>query len=179
MSLVRPAALAGPVLLAAAGLLAACAPVLDWREVRPPDSGVLLLMPCKPSGQERRVALAGQAVKLALHACAAGAQTWGLAVTDVADPARVAQALADLGASAAANVRAVTSRSAPLRVPGATPHAGSQRIRIQGTRPDGQPVHLELALFTQGTRVYQATALGDELSAEAADTYFSSIRIQP
>ena len=125
------------------------------------------------------MALAGQPVKLALHACAASAQTWGLAVTDVADPARVAQALADLGASAAANVRAATSRSEPLRVPGATPHAGSQRIRIEGTRPDGKPVHLELALFTQGTRVYQATALGDELSAEAADTYFSSIRIQP
>ena len=47
----------------------ACSPSLDWREVRPLDSSVVALFPCKPSGQERRVLMAGQPVRLTLLAC--------------------------------------------------------------------------------------------------------------
>ena len=66
-----------------------CAPVLDWREVRPAGSGVSLLFPCKPDSQSRLVRLAGMQVRLVLLACAAGGSTWGLAHADVVDPASV------------------------------------------------------------------------------------------
>ncbi len=161
-------------------LLAGCSPALDWREVRPAHSPVQLLMPCKPAAQERRVSLAGQPVRLTLHACTAGGQTWGLAFADVVEPARVGPALVELGASAAGNIGAPAAAGAgPLQVPGATPHADSRRWRLQGTRPDGKPVQMQLAVFAHGTQVFQATALGEQLPDDAADTFFDALRMRP
>ena len=165
--------------LAAAGVLAGCSLALDWREVRPPDSQLLSLFPCKPSAQERRVVLAGQAVRMALHACAAGGQTWGLAVADVADPTRVMPALAEFSSSSAANIGAAPARPAPFQVRGATPNAGSQRLRLQGKLPDGTQVKMQVAVFTHGTRVFQASVLGEALDTEAVDTFFDALRVQP
>lgn len=174
----RPALLAA-LCIAAAVAQVACTPTLDWREVRPAGSQLHLLFPCKPSAQERRVPLAGQAVRLVLHTCSAGGWTWGLAVADVADPARVAAAMADFGAAAAANIGAVQPRSAPTAVPGATPSPGAQRWRLQGRLPDGQAIGMQLVVFSHGTRVFQATALGPGPTDEAADIFFSALRIQP
>ena len=123
--------------------------------------------------------LAGQPVRLTLHACAAGGQTWGLAVADLGDPTRVAVAMAELGASAAGNIGAATARSAPIQVPGATPSPASQRLLLKGARPDGQPLQMHVAVFTHGTRVFQASALGEQVPDEAADTFFNGLRIQP
>jgi hypothetical protein len=164
---------------AAALLLAACAPALDWREVRPEGSRVVLLMPCKPTAQQRQLPLAGAAVRLSLHACRADGQTWGIAHADVEDPARVAAALAELRASTAANVAAEGVQRLPLEVPGATPQPGSERVRFDGRLPDGRPVQAQVAVFAHGTHVFQVTALGERLPDEAADTFFGSIRLAP
>jgi hypothetical protein len=177
-STARSAAGAGRAGVAAL-LLAACAPALDWRDVRPEGSGMTLLMPCKPTAQQRRLPLAGAAVSLSLHACSADGQTWGVAHADVEDPARVASALAELRASAAANVAAQGVERLPLQVPGATPQPVSERVRLEGRLPDGRPVQVQVAVFAQGTRVFQVTALGERLPAEAADTFFGSIRFAP
>lgn len=165
--------------LATACTLTGCTPTLDWREVRPAGSQLLALFPCKPSLQQRTVSLTGQPVVMSLHACAAGGQTWGLAVADVAEPARVAPALAALSAAAAANVGAGSSTAATLTVRGATPGPGSQRLLLQGKLPDGTRVTLHTAVFSHGTQVYQASVLGEQVSAGAADTFFEALRVQP
>ncbi len=164
------------VCLAGMGLLA-CAPALDWREVRPADTAALLLLPCRPVAQQRRLVLAGQPVQMHLLACSAGGQTWGLAHADVADPARLGQALAELQAAAAANIGAAAP-PAPrvLQVPGATPHAASTRVKLAGRMPDGTAVWMQVAVFCHGTTAYQATALGERLDDEAAETFLASIR---
>lgn len=159
--------------------LVGCSPTLDWREVRPPESQLVLLFPCKPSAQGRPVPLAGQPVRLTLHACSAGGQTWGLVFADVADPARIAPALADFVASATSNIAGAATRAAPFRVRGATPNPGSQRLLLQGKLPDGRTVSMQVAVFTHGTRVFQATVLGEQLSTEAVDTFFDGLHIQP
>lgn len=179
MTFPAPGAAGAGCACAAALLLAACAPALDWRDVRPEGSGVTLLMPCKPVTQERRLPLAGAVVRLALHACNADGQTWGLAHADVEDPARVPEALAELRAAAAANVDGGAVARLPLQVPGATPQPASERVRFSGHLPDGRPVQAQLAVFARGTRVYQATALGQHLPDEAAETFFGSIRFAP
>lgn len=157
--------------------LAACAPALDWREVRPAGSQVQALFPCKPTVQVRRVTLAGQAVRLSLHACSAGGQTWALAHADMGDPTRLGVALGELLSGAAANLGAEPATGQPVQVTGATPHAGSQRQRLTGHLPDGTPVVEEVLVFTYGTRVYQATALGKLLPAETAQTFLQSLRV--
>lgn len=162
--------------IALVGALAACAPALDWREVRPQGAGLVALFPCKPSALTRSVALAGQTVRLALHACSAGGQTWALAFADVGDPARVRASLEELRRSAAANLAATATTPLPLTVSGTTPNPASGREQLIGRLPDGQAVVEQVALFVRGTVVFQATVLGPSVPAEAADSFFSALR---
>ncbi|HQQ70421.1 MAG TPA: hypothetical protein PLL92_08940 [Alicycliphilus sp.] len=165
--------------LGVATALCACAPALDWREVRAEGSGLRLQMPCKPSGQSRDLALAGQTVNLKLLACSSAGHTWGLAFADVADPVRLGPALAALRAAAAANLGATAPATGDVRVPGATPHPASGRQRLQGHLPGGKRVHMEVALFAHGTVVYQASVLGEALDEEAVQVFLSALRFGP
>jgi hypothetical protein len=165
------------VLVVALG--AGCSPALDWRELRPAEGRLSFTLPCKPSVQERRVQLAGQAVALALHACATQGQTWGLATADLGDPGRVGPALAELRAAATANVGGQVVSDREARVPGATPNPGSRQLELRGRQPGGRAVVMHLTVFAHGTRVYQATALGEQLGSEAIDTFFGALRIAP
>lgn len=164
--------------LLAAATLWACTPALDWREVRPPGSGIVALFPCKPNAMTRGVPLAGQNVALSLHACSAGGQTWGLAHADVGDPARVGAALQELRASAARNLGAAAGRPLALKVAGATPNPAAGRDQIDGRAPDGQALAGQVAVFARGTVVFQATVLGAALSADAAETFFGALHAE-
>lgn len=163
----------------AGALTLACAPALDWREVRPAGSGIALLFPCKPDSHARQVKLGPDSVRLELHACTVAGTTWALAFADMGDPARVGPALVELRRAAATNVAASEPQSLALKVEGATPNPASQRIQFQGRMPDGRAVTEQVAVFTKGTRVFQAIALGDKLDAEAADNFFGSLRLAP
>ncbi|MCU0969352.1 MAG: hypothetical protein MUF03_11135 [Rubrivivax sp.] len=155
---------------------AGCSPALDWRLVRPDAADLEVLLPCRPSTYERRVRLAGVEVALGLSACTADGQTWALAHADMVDPALVAHALDELRRASLSNVGAGATRALPLAVPGATPQASAGRYGFSGRRPDGQPLEEQVAVFARGTRVYQATVLGDRLDEDAVDTFFGSLR---
>ena len=157
--------------------LVACAPNLDWREVRPEGSGAVAMFPCKPTAQSRAVRLAGTRVNMALLACTAGGTTWALAHADLTDASRVGPALAELRAAAAANLGASAPAELPLKVPGATPNPASGRIELAGHAPDGKPVREQMAVFSQGTRVFQATALGGQPGAEALESFFGGLKL--
>ena len=171
----------------ACALLAGCTPTLDWRDTRPEGSGLQLQFPCRAGGQSRDLPLAGVRVNLALHACAAGGLTWGLSHADVGDVARVGPALLELAAAARANLGADAGMPVPLPVPlsmslsvrGATPNPASGLWQVQGRLPDGTPVQMQVAVFARGTRVFQATVLGENLSSEAADIFFASMQLAP
>ena len=157
--------------------LAGCSPALDWREVRVEDREAVLLLPCKPAAHARQVRLGEEQVKLTLQACQAAGMTWGVASADVGDPGRVAAALEALRASSAGNLGAQPGAALPLQVVGATPQPGSGRAAYAGQRPDGQPLQAQVAVFSRGTVVYQATVLGERLSVEAAETFFGSLKL--
>jgi hypothetical protein len=159
--------------------LGGCSPALDWREIRPADGVAAALLPCRPAQQSRRVRLADAEVTMTIWSCRAGDVTWAITAADVADPARVGPALAERRAAAQANIGAGAATPLPLDVPGATPNPSAGRIGIAGTRPDGRPVHEQLALFAKGTHVFQATCLGEALPAEAVDAFFAGLRAPP
>lgn len=161
--------------LAFASASIACSPALDWRDVRADAAGLQLQFPCKPAQQQRTLPLAGVAVQLTLQVCSADGQTFGLAHADMADPARVQAALQELAAAAARNTAGTPLRTAPLQVPGATPNAASQRQRLSGRLPDGKPAQMELVLFAIGTRVYQASVLGEALRDDVVETFIASL----
>jgi hypothetical protein len=158
--------------------LGACSPALDWREVRPADSAVSLLMPCRPAQQARQVPLAGEPRRLSLLVCTAAGQTWGFAGADVGDPALVGPALQALLAAAAANIQAgEPAVSSAIGVPGATPNDASRRVQLLGRMPDGTPVQSQVAVFAYGTVVYQATVIGPGVGQAEADTFFGALRV--
>jgi hypothetical protein len=166
------------LVLVAFGLMA-CAPALDWRDVRVSEGQVTALFPCKPDQHARTVRLGSQSVRLSLYACTAAGSTWGLAVADVLDPALVENALAELRRSAMKNLDATQARPMKLQIVGATPNAQSARIEIHGRLPDGRAVTEQVALFAKGTQVFQVTALGEKLAADAADVFFEGLRAGP
>jgi hypothetical protein len=165
--------------LALATLMLGCAPALDWRELRPADSGLTVLFPCKPTSHARRVKLGPDVVRMELHACTAGGITWAIAFADVEDPAHVGPVLEELRRAAADNLSAAPAQELPLKVEGATPNPASQRVQFQGRLPDGRAVVEQAAVFAKGLRVFQAVAVGEKLDAEAADGFFGSLRLGP
>ena len=68
-----------PVVFAAAlaaGLaLAGCSPAFNWREVRPENTRLQVLLPCKPDKAQKVVPLGGQATTLSMLGCDAGGAT--------------------------------------------------------------------------------------------------------
>lgn len=157
---------------------AACSPALDWRELRPDDSGGLtVLFPCKPASHARLLTLAGTPARTTMHACTAAGATWAVAVADVQDPARVTAALVELKAAATSNLAAGEPRPLDGVVPGATPNPQAGRVALAGRYPDGRAAQMQVTVFTRGTIVIQATVLGERLDSDAVDTFHSSLRL--
>ena len=168
----------------AAGLALAalwgCSPALDWREVRPPGSSAQAIFPCKPASHARKVTLAGAAVEMSLYGCAASQVSYALAFADMVDPALVAPALEELARAAPVHLQASEpGASAPLAVPGMTPHERAVLWTLSGRLPDGRRVQERMALFAYGTRVYQATAVGERLDPSAWDSFLAGLKVGP
>ncbi len=155
--------------------LAACSPALDWRETRAEGSGVVLLFPCRPDRHERTIRLGGADTRMQMVSCHAAGAAFSLAFAEAADATRVTPLVAALRAAAAANIGAVPTVRA-FAVAGATPNEQSGLLRMEGRLPDGRRVVEHAAFFVKGLRVYAATVLGESITAEAADTFFTSIK---
>jgi hypothetical protein len=165
------------IVLAVSNALGGCAPALDWREFEPEGSGLVVTFPCRPDRHARNVTVAGTAMRMNMLVCAAGDATYALSFIDVADPAGVAPALADLRAVAATNLGAAPAAPAEARVRGMTPNPMAARLALAGHRPDGAAVQQHAVFFAKGLRVYQASVVGATLSTEAIDTFFAGLRL--
>ncbi|WKB51872.1 hypothetical protein [Eleftheria terrae] len=165
--------------LAAALLLSACSPSLDWREVRPEGAGLRALFPCKPLSHARSVVLAGQPARMEMHSCSTGGWTFGLTFADLGDPARVEPALQQLRQAASANVGGPEAVIGPMRASGMTPHPQALRVQAQGRRPDGSVLLQQAGFFARGTVVYQASIVGHEAAPpEVLDSFFGGFTLQ-
>ncbi len=170
------------VLLAAAALLSACSPALDWRDVRPKDVNILLTYPCKPDQIAQDVVLADQKVKMSMTGCVADKMTFALAHAHLPNPALAAKALAQLHQAAVGNVHGKVTASSAAALKNATPGLpDSLDLKIDGQTPDGKPVRERVLLFSQGSDVFQVTAFAptDVYKDEAAQTFAESVNLSP
>lgn len=158
-----------------AAVVCGCAPTLDWREFRPDDTGLVVLLPCKPKAQQRDVSIDARELRLTLHSCRVTTMSFGVAHVDVVDPARVATALDSMRAAWVATPLATASGTATLQVRGMTPQPGALRVRLRIARQDQPPASAVAAFFAKGTRVFQVTAYGTPLDDEAVETFLSSL----
>jgi uncharacterized protein (DUF2147 family) len=160
-----------------AGALAGCGPVLDWRSVTLPETELVAQLPCRPGRFERKVVVAGVPLKMFMLSCEAGGVTYGVATADVVDPAHVEPVLAALVDSARTAIRG-DGRIGEWQPEGATPFHGNASGRLSGTRPDGVHVDEAIHVFGRGTRVFEATAIGTDLSDAATQPFEEGLRFQ-
>ncbi len=186
--------LAGVIALAlVCALMSACAPALNWREVRPPQAdGLVGSFPCKPDSRERRVALPGveRPVTMRLWSCEADGARWALGFLQLDDALAVAPALRALAASTRDNLQAAGGQPVQaedlgaVAVPRMTPQADSRGWRFAGQRPEGDgaggdqvPVTVTAWHFSHGLTVFQASVWrtqppsGAQSAEEAADAF--------
>ncbi len=162
--------------LALAGL-AACNPTFNWRDVRPADTRLSLLMPCKPDKAQKTVPMGGQPTVLMLLSCDAGGVTFAVAVADVKDASLVKDTLVQWqGAS-------LSSLKANLATPGTAFKStglpsGAVMVSATGKRANGQTVSSQAAYFAQGSQVFQAAIYADKLAPDVADTFFSGLKFE-
>jgi hypothetical protein len=157
----------------------ACSSSIDWREMQPAGAHLRLAMPCRPASHQRSVPLAGASVEMTLWACQLDAGMFAVSFAEMGDPARVGPALVALVDSARANVQGQSISLSPAQVRGMTPQPQAQRWRVSGKLPDGRPVLSQGVVFAHGTRVYQATIVGENIGEEAVRTFFDALVVQP
>jgi len=156
--------------------LAACSPGLDWREVRPEGAGLLLMFPCKPASDARKVEMQGRAFDMRLHACKASDQSFALSYVDVGDPALVGPALKQMRESLVAKLAAGAASAAALQVGGMTPNPEALIQPLAGKLPDGSATLGTVAVFARGTMVFQAVVLGPKRSAAAEEGFLNGMK---
>lgn len=159
-------------------LLAACNPVFNWREVRPDNTALSLLLPCKPDKAQRSVPLGGRPTELAMLGCDAGDATFAVAVATLDDAAQAAAVLAGWQTATLANLKAGGGgQTSPLTLAGADVLPPAVLVRASGQRADGRAVQSQAAYFSQGRQVFQAVIYASQIDPEVADTFFSSLKL--
>ncbi len=159
-------------------LLAACNPVFNWREVRPDNTALTVLLPCKPDKAQRSVPLGGRPTELAMLGCDAGDATFAVAVATLDDAAQAAPVLAGWQTATLANLKAAGGgQPSPLKLPGADPLPPAVLVRASGQRANGRAVQSQAAYFSQGRQVFQAVIYADRMDPEVAETFFSSLQL--
>lgn len=170
------------LLFALAGLLTACSPSLNWREVKSDTGGLNLLLPCKPDRGSRVVPLGGQPTTLQMVGCDAAGATFALAHATLAPEAPGVAPLADVltgwRAATVANIQGRETAPLAAAVPGADRGEGVApvRVRAAGRRPDGSAVESEALYFSHGRQVFQAVVYATKLTPEMSDTFFQSLK---
>ncbi len=155
-----------------------CSPKLNWRDVQPGNSGLALLLPCKPDQGEKIVPLGGRPTKMTMMGCDAGGATFAVAVADLGDAPNVPEVLTQWQALTLTNMQATSTstQSRPLRVPGASSEPAPVLVLAQGQRPDGSAVNGWAAYFTKGSQVVQVVMYAAAIEPIAAEIFFASIK---
>ena len=168
---------------AAALLLVACSPALNWRSVPLDGAALTATLPCKPDHATRTVEMAGAPVELAMAGCEADNATFAVSSAGLPDPARADAALAHWRAAVLARVGATTVLSEqPFARPGMLPQPSSVRLVAQGRRADGTPVTVQGVWFARAVgpqvRLYHAVVYTAKPRPEVADAHFAGLALQ-
>jgi hypothetical protein len=144
--------------------LSACQPALNWREVRPAESGAVSLFPCKPDVEQRP--------GMGLAQCKASGISFSLSWADTPDPSQAGAALKAMSQALAAKLGQVLPSALALQVPGMTPLPEAAQYRVAGASS-----LTRLAVFAYGGRVYQALMTAPQDNPAAWDGFLGGLRV--
>lgn len=165
-------------IVSALSLLLGCSPTYNWRDVRPDQTPLVALFPCKPDQRTRIVSLARNDVTMTMWGCDAGGATFTLAYADMKDLASTGVVLGQWKSVTLGNLQARPVAERPYSVRGASVLPQSVQVVAAGTQPDGTAVTVQAAWFAAGTQVYQVAMVASADNAAVADTFLTGIRFQ-
>lgn len=169
-----------PLFAAALFSLAACSPTFNWREIRVESMPLKAMLPCKPDKGARTVPMAGRQVELKVLGCETGGATFAVLAGDIVDPLRAGEVLAQWRAATLANLRTApgSAQDRPFLPAGAMALPQSLRVVAAGQRADGSHVASQAAYFARGSQVVQAVIYADQVTTEAAETFFGGLAFE-
>ena len=160
--------------LCCAGLLAACQPTLNWREIRIDTPSVVLTLPCKPDRGTRTVDLAGRQVAVSMVGCEAGGNTFAVAWSELPAGQTAPEWIGHWNKATLSNMRAANpGQEMPWTAP-SLPQG--LRVTASGQRPDGRAVQGHAAYLARGNHVYQLVVYGDRIGNEAIEPLLSGLK---
>jgi hypothetical protein len=157
--------------------LAGCNPTFNWRDVRPGQTPLVALFPCKPDQDARMVSLGAKDVTLTILGCETGNTTFTLAYADTKDAASTGVVLDQWKSATLASIRAPASRERPFRLKGASTLPPPVQVQANGVRQNGADVTVQAVWFAAGSLVYQAAVYADTADATVAETYFAGLQL--
>ena len=157
------------------GVLCACTPELNWREVSL-GGDARASFPCRPQSDTRALVLAGQPVQMQLKACEAQGVLWAVSSAEVTDAIHATAALVELQRTLVSNLQG-DETAAPAGAAASQPldPGARRRIQILGKHADGSALPVRAAFVSKGNHVYQLVVLpraGARLPIEDAQGYF-------
>jgi len=163
--------------MSSAAVTFACTPSLNWREVPVPGGSVVAMFPCRTEEYEREVKFDGQVLRMRLLSCQAAGSTFAVAQVHAPSVTRADELSRKLLASLKANVSGRSARVLAWSIPGAAGQPARSRESWMGSLADGASIQLEVGAFSSDTSAYQVTVSGKQFDPEAADLFFSSLKV--
>ena len=169
-------------------LLAACAPALDWREVRGGDGQVWGALPCRADQTTRAMPLGGQPTDVAVQGCQADGATFVLMRARLAAGQSAQEVLAGWQAATWATWHITPAQRQPFAPPRALAIAASLRVAADlparhatASGPAQKPGPAEAvwaaSATPDGVWVVHAVVLGQPRTPQAADRFFEQLRL--
>ncbi len=165
-------------------LTAACSPDYNWREVRPADLGLVVMLPGKPAVLTQRVRLDDLELVMTMAGARVGELPFTVACAVLPDDLATTRQriVAAMRAGMVRNIAGTESSSRDVKVK-LIDAAGAVRGEVDGLRliaagkVQGRPVQMQALFVAQGRRACQAVAVGEHLPDEEARVFIESLRL--
>ncbi|HEY9095562.1 MAG TPA: hypothetical protein VIN35_07455 [Hydrogenophaga sp.] len=162
--------------LLALGLVGACSPAFNWRELRVDGAPLVALLPCKAETATREVPLTEPPATLHMHSCDTGGVTFAVAWAKLGSASQAAGALEQWKSASLASVRAPAGAESGWAAV-VTRADEVHGIKAQGLDHRGQALQTQAVYFSQGPWVYQAAVYGAQLPEQALTTFFEGLTL--
>jgi hypothetical protein len=161
------------------GLLWACSPTYNWREVRADGTGLVATLPCKPDHGKRDLPLVkSRSITVSMVGCKAGVGTYAVAWADVGRAGDVADAMAKWKQATLQPFRGGSIQ--PLAHPGLSLARRQDVEAVSATvrQADGAPLTMQAMWFASGTQVFQALVFADALPEEITEPFWRGLGLK-
>lgn len=155
------------------GILVACTPQYNWRQIRGEAPGYIALLPAKPAAFTRHISLGEHQLAMAMTAAETDNTTFAIGTLSLPPPWQADTVIPLMAQSLADNI-AGKAKPAELPKPATHDYASTDMVII-GMR-HGQPTQLLVRFVVVGQEIFQVLALrtGKDVDAEQAETFFTS-----